>query len=371
MQRKICDAAIRKTALQYTIALKNLSDIVAQVDCLVSLAYVAWQDDWSRPVMTEMGSKDLVLQGMWHPMLEKRLGGRAKCVLNDLSMSIPCSFDEESAARCQYSESSQSCNFKGSCDLQLLDMAPTGPLSSEPRGHVCLLTGPNMGGKSTYMRTVAVCVLLAHIGSWVPAGCVEGESKEAVASFSKNGALMRKEEAGSMIRIPVVDGLFMRMGATDSQQRHISTFMNEMLEMSHILNRASSNSLVLIDELGQGTSTHDGYGVAWSIVQTLALQNKAMVVCATHLHELSEMANSFPGIVFNSHAAALVSQETGQVTLLRKIMPGPSHHSYGIAVARVANIPVEIVTDAQAIEDIFCRNNVKGSTIDVTGNIQY
>src|SRR5438105_8507499 len=184
-----------------------------------------------------------------------------------------------------------------------------------------ILTGPNMGGKSTYLRQTALLPLLAQIGSFVPA-------KDA--------------------KIPIVDRIFARVGASDNIARGQSTFMVEMQETAAILHASSSRSLVVLDEIGRGTSTFDGLSIAWAVAEYLAGNPKARpkTLFATHYHELTDLADSLPGVV-NAHVAAREWKD--DIIFLRKIVPGRSDRSYGIQVARLAGLPRSVIDRAREI----------------------
>ena len=184
-----------------------------------------------------------------------------------------------------------------------------------------ILTGPNMGGKSTYLRQTALLPLLAQAGSFVAA-------RDA--------------------RIPLVDRIFARVGASDNIARGQSTFMVEMQETANILHAASSRSLVVLDEIGRGTSTFDGLSIAWAVAEHLATNPKARpkTLFATHYHELTDLADALPGVV-NAHVAAREWKD--DIIFLRKIVPGRSDRSYGIQVARLAGLPAGVVARAKAI----------------------
>ena len=184
-----------------------------------------------------------------------------------------------------------------------------------------VLTGPNMGGKSTYLRQTALLPLLAQTGSFVPA-------KDA--------------------KIPIVDRIFARVGASDNIARGQSTFMVEMQETAAILHAATSRSLVVLDEIGRGTATFDGLSIAWAVAEYLASNPKARpkTLFATHYHELTDLADSLPGVV-NAHVAAREWKDG--IIFLRKIVPGRSDRSYGIQVARLAGLPSEVITRARHI----------------------
>ena len=184
-----------------------------------------------------------------------------------------------------------------------------------------ILTGPNMGGKSTYLRQAALVPLLAQIGSFVPA-------RDA--------------------KVPLVDRIFARVGASDNIVRGQSTFMVEMQETANILHAASPRSLVVLDEIGRGTSTFDGLSIAWAVAEYLATNHRARpkTLFATHYHELTDLADAVPGVV-NAHVAAREWKD--DIVFLRKIVPGRSDRSYGIQVARLAGLPEAVVGRAREI----------------------
>jgi DNA mismatch repair protein MutS len=184
-----------------------------------------------------------------------------------------------------------------------------------------ILTGPNMGGKSTYLRQTALIPLLTQIGSFVPA-------RDA--------------------KVPLVDRIFARVGASDNIARGQSTFMVEMQETANILYAATSRSLVVLDEIGRGTSTFDGLSIAWAVAEYLATNDRARpkTLFATHYHELTDLADAVPGVV-NAHVAAREWKD--DIVFLRKIVPGRSDRSYGIQVARLAGLPAAVVARAKEI----------------------
>jgi DNA mismatch repair protein MutS len=184
-----------------------------------------------------------------------------------------------------------------------------------------ILTGPNMGGKSTYLRQVALLCVLAQSGSFVPA-------REA--------------------KIGIVDRIYARVGASDNIARGQSTFMVEMQETAHILNGASSRSLVVLDEIGRGTATFDGLSIAWAVAEHLATNTRARpkTLFATHYHELTDLADALPGVV-NAHVTAREWKD--EIVFLHKILPGRSDRSYGIQVARLAGLPASVIARARDI----------------------
>jgi DNA mismatch repair protein MutS len=189
-----------------------------------------------------------------------------------------------------------------------------------------IITGPNMGGKSTFMRQAALIVLLARTGSFVPA---------------------------SAARIGAVDRIFTRIGASDDLTGGRSTFMVEMTETANILHNATDSSLVLLDEIGRGTSTYDGLALAWATAGYLARRTRAFTLFATHYFELTALADELPA-TFNVHLAA--TEHSGAIVFLHSVQPGPASQSYGIQVARLAGVPAAVLASArerlQALEQI-------------------
>jgi DNA mismatch repair protein MutS len=187
------------------------------------------------------------------------------------------------------------------------------------RVRLAIITGPNMAGKSTYIRQVALIVLMAQIGSFVPAASAE---------------------------IGLVDRVFTRVGANDDLSRGQSTFMVEMNETANIMNNATERSLVILDEIGRGTSTFDGLSIAWSVAEYLHDKLKSRTLFATHYHELTKLAEERGGV---SNFNVAVREWNEQIIFLRKIVPGGADKSYGIQVARLAGLPKEILDRAKDI----------------------
>jgi DNA mismatch repair protein MutS len=198
---------------------------------------------------------------------------------------------------------------------------PNDALLDRDENQILIVTGPNMGGKSTYLRQVALIAILAQMGSFVPAGAAE---------------------------LGVVDRIFTRIGATDFLNVGQSTFMVEMLETANLLNNATPRSLVLLDEIGRGTSTFDGLSIAWAVAEHLHDQEevRAKTLFATHYHELTELALTLKRIR-NFHVA--VKEWKDEVIFLRKIVAGPSDQSYGIHVAKLAGIPRAVIDRAKEV----------------------
>ncbi len=205
--------------------------------------------------------------------------------------------------------------------LETLDetYVPNDTLLDAPSHQLLIFTGPNMAGKSTHMRQVGLIVLMAQMGSFVPA-------REAV--------------------IGVVDQIFTRVGAQDNLNRGMSTFMMEMTEMAHILRHATSRSLLILDEIGRGTSTFDGMSIAWAIAEYVHSRLAARTLFATHYHELTRLSDTHKGI---GNFQALVREWNDEIIFLRKIVEGGADKSYGIQVARLAGLPSEIIERAKGL----------------------
>jgi DNA mismatch repair protein MutS len=185
--------------------------------------------------------------------------------------------------------------------------------------NILLLTGPNMGGKSTYLRQTALTVILAQMGSFVPARSV---------------------------KLSLVDRVFTRIGASDNLARGRSTFMVEMTETAAILHTATARSLILLDEVGRGTSTYDGLAIAWAAVEYLHARVRAKTLFATHYFELTELADQLSGVK-NFHVS--VKEAASGIVFLRKVEPGAADRSYGIEVAKLAGLPTEVVQRAREV----------------------
>jgi len=182
-----------------------------------------------------------------------------------------------------------------------------------------IITGPNMAGKSTFMRQVALITLMAHIGSFVPASSAE---------------------------IPIVDKIFTRVGASDDLAFNQSTFMVEMVEVANILNNATPNSLIILDEVGRGTSTFDGLSIAWAVMEYVSNKVGAKTLFATHYHELTDLEGRVEGV---KNYRVTVKEFNGSVVFLHKIVRGGTNKSFGIEVASLAGVPTEVCDRAREI----------------------
>jgi DNA mismatch repair protein MutS len=184
---------------------------------------------------------------------------------------------------------------------------------------LAIITGPNMGGKSTYLRQAALIAILAQMGSWVPA----------------ESALL-----------PIVDRIFTRIGASDNLARGRSTFMVEMTETAVILNTATPRSFIILDEIGRGTATYDGLSLAWAVVEYISASTRAKTLFATHYHELTELAEQLDGV---RNLQVSVKEAADRIIFLHKIEPGKANRSYGIEVARLAGLPAGVIDRAREI----------------------
>jgi DNA mismatch repair protein MutS len=311
MEGKILGAEERSVKLEYELfqrvreevlgqlpKIQQTAAALAQLDVLASFAETARLHSYCRPVVADEGV--LQIREGRHPVLEQNLADE-RFVPNDAGLSG--------------SSERQSAPISQAEDQSRLTSAAT--VGASPQ--IALITGPNMAGKSTYIRQVALITLLAHTGSFVPAA-----------------------EA----RIDLVDRIFTRIGASDDLTRGQSTFMVEMTETANILNNATPRSLIVLDEIGRGTSTFDGLSLAWSIIEHLHNQVGAKTLFATHYHELTELAQRLPRLK-NFNVA--VREWRDQIVFLRKIVEGGTDKSYGIHVARLAGVPKEVLERAKVI----------------------
>jgi DNA mismatch repair protein MutS len=340
MEGKILGAEERSMKLEYELfqrvreeVLGRLPEILqsaaalAQLDVLASFAETARLFGHCRPQVGNEGT--IFIHDGRHPVLEQNLA-EERFVPNDTGLMSVASFGVPPSGG-PADGATQAMPPKGGT-LNTIGAAPASgtarsdaeiqaavPEAGAPFPQIALITGPNMAGKSTYIRQVALLTLLAHTGAFVPA-------------------------AGA--RIDLVDRIFSRIGASDDLARGQSTFMVEMSETANILNNATPRSLIILDEVGRGTSTFDGLSLAWSIVEHLHNQVGAKTLFATHYHELTELAARLPRIK-NFNVA--VREWNDQIVFLRKIVEGGTDKSYGIHVARLAGVPKEVLERAKQI----------------------
>lgn len=266
---------IRNEVENHIDRLKTTAKIIAELDCISNLAFVALENDFIKPEINEDG--ETKIENGRHPVVEK---------------VIP----------------------KG-------EFIPNDTIINKDDNQLLIITGPNMAGKSTYMRQVAIITLMCQIGSFVPA---------------------------SKANISIVDKIFTRIGASDDLAGGKSTFMVEMWEVSNILKNATENSLVLLDEVGRGTSTYDGLSIAWSVIEYIC-KNKNLrckTLFATHYHELTKLEGEIHGV---RNYSVAVKEVDNNIIFLRKIIEGGADQSYGIEVAKLAGIPDEVINRAKEI----------------------
>jgi DNA mismatch repair protein MutS len=253
--------------------LQSLAKTIAEIDCLQSLATIAEKYGYVRPILTK-NSREVKIKRSRHAVVEAIMGAQ-EYVPNDIELS---------------------------------EMT-----------NIQLITGPNMSGKSTYMRQFALTVIMAQIGSFVPAESVE---------------------------LPIFDAIFTRIGASDNLISGESTFMVEMSEANHAIQNATNRSLIIFDELGRGTATYDGMALAQAIIEHVHDKIGAKTLFATHYHELTDLETELKNLT-NVHVTTL--EEAGNVTFLHKITAGPADKSYGIHVAKIAGLPKDLLERADLI----------------------
>lgn len=280
---------LKNYSKEYVTKIREVAECIAKIDVLTSLATVAIENNYTKPIVDE--SSDFLIKNGRHPVLEKILPLGAY-VSNDLELA-----------------------YKSADKVQFM-----------------ILTGPNMAGKSTYMRQNALIAILAQIGAFVP------------ADYAKIG---------------IVDKVFTRVGASDDLTLGQSTFMVEMIETAYILNSASEKSLILLDEIGRGTSTYDGVAIAWAVAEFIATKVNARCIFATHYHELNVMTNNYPQI---KNFRITISEENGEIEFLRKIVQGGASKSYGIQVAKMAGLPSSVIGRSQDLMNKMQKDSSNLST---------
>jgi DNA mismatch repair protein MutS len=298
-------AGLRSDVAAEAKRIRQTALALAEVDVLGSMAHLAALRNYCRPKFENDAGDGLrshagdleIIEGR-HPVIELQelAAGSDRFIPNDLfldSSSPPDATDSITA--------------------------PNSTLKKSGSQNIVVLTGPNMGGKSTYLRQAALIVIMAQMGSFVPARAV---------------------------RMGIVDRVFTRIGASDNVARGRSTFMVEMTETAAILHTATARSLILLDEVGRGTSTYDGLAIAWAAVEYLHARVHAKTLFATHYFELTELAEQLNGVK-NYHVS--VKETGGNVAFLRRVEPGAADRSYGIEVAKLAGLPNEVVIRAREV----------------------
>ena len=282
--------------IQYVQIVQENAQIIAKIDCLLAFSVLAIDNNYVRPIMDE--STDLEIKNGRHPVIEKQLPIDQTYIANDVVLN-------------------------------------------RNQQQIIMITGPNMSGKSAILRQTALIVLLAQMGSYVPA---------------------------QNAKIGIVDKIFTRVGASDNISMGESTFMVEMNETASILNNVSERSLILLDEIGRGTSTYDGISIAWAISEFLHEHpTKAKTLFATHYHELNEMTTTFERIKnFN----VSVKELKDNIIFLRKLVSGGSNHSFGIHVAKLAGMPNMVIHRANKILEKLEKNNKNSEVKDVLKQTQ-
>ena len=283
-----CD--FKDYAKEFVSKIRILADCIAKLDVLNSFAITALENNYVRPIVDD--SLDFILKNGRHPVLELILP-LGEYVSNDLELCA----------------------------------------NSYDKTQFMILTGPNMAGKSTFMRQNALIALMAQIGSYVPA-----------------------DEA----RIGIIDKIFTRVGASDDLTLGQSTFMVEMVETAYILNSATEKSLILLDEIGRGTSTYDGVAIAWAVAEYIVTKIKARCIFATHYHELNVMTQTYPQI---KNYRITITEKDGDIIFLRKIVQGGASKSYGIQVAKMAGLPKEVLDKSSELMIKLQKNHSKNISV--------
>ncbi|MDP9055356.1 MAG: DNA mismatch repair protein MutS [Acidobacteriota bacterium] len=284
IEKRIFTEVRQKTADQ-SQRIRATAAAIAELDVAAALAQVASENRYSRPRFSDSG--EMRIDAGRHPVIEKLAGEEAgRFIPNDLYLN-------------------------------------------DEADRIAIITGPNMGGKSTYLRQAALIAIMAQMGSWVPA----------------DAALL-----------PVIDRIFTRIGASDNLARGRSTFMVEMTETAVILNTATPRSFIILDEIGRGTATYDGLSLAWAVVEHVCAATRAKTLFATHYHELTELAEQLEGV---RNLRVAVKEAGDRIVFLRKVEPGKADRSYGIEVARLAGLPAGVIDRAR---EVLARLAIEGDS---------
>ncbi|HLH19030.1 MAG TPA: DNA mismatch repair protein MutS [Bryobacteraceae bacterium] len=286
-------AEVRQRTAAQAQRIRATAAAIAELDVTAALAQTAAENRYQRPSFSETGEMR-ILAGR-HPVIERLAGQEAaRFIPNDVFLN-------------------------DSSDL------------------IAIITGPNMGGKSTYLRQAALISILAQMGSFVPADSAT---------------------------LPIVDRIFTRIGASDNLARGRSTFMVEMTETAVILNTATPRSFIVLDEIGRGTATYDGLALAWAVVEHIHSHTRAKTLFATHYHELTELAEQLPGV---RNLQVSVKEAGGNIIFLRKVEPGKADRSYGIEVARLAGLPLGVIERAREVLHLHERTEHEITAAPVAG----
>ncbi|KPU28144.1 DNA mismatch repair protein MutS [Caloranaerobacter sp. TR13] len=285
---------IRETIKDQIKRIQESAKIIAILDVLCAFAITAYKNNYTKPKLNLDGI--IQIKNGRHPVVEKMLG-EGLFIPNDTFLD-------------------------------------------NDKNRIAIITGPNMAGKSTYMRQVALITLMAHIGSFVPA-----------------------DDAN----IGIVDRIFTRVGASDNLSQGQSTFMVEMSEVANILNNGTANSLIILDEIGRGTSTFDGLSIAWAVIEYISDKIEAKTLFATHYHELSELEGKIEGV---NNFRILVKEKGDDIIFLRKIGKGSADKSYGIQVAKLAGVPLDVIKRAKEILRRLEETDINNTALTIDENIE-
>ena len=272
--------------LQYGQCITDIADYLSEIDLTIALSELARNESWVKPTVDE--SRNFEISGGRHPVVEHALKKEGKAFISN-----ECTLND---------------------------------------GKICLLTGPNMSGKSTFLRQNAIIVLLAQIGSFVPAASA---------------------------KLGIVSQLFSRVGASDDLARGRSTFMVEMVETASILNQADENSFVILDEIGRGTATYDGLSIAWATLEHLHNVNKARALFATHYHELTHLSVEMDRL---ENCTVSVKEWEGEVVFLHEVIRGAADRSYGVQVAKLAGLPETVIKRSKLILEKLEKGHYQGQS---------
>jgi DNA mismatch repair protein MutS len=285
---------LKSAILESAALITQTARALAEIDLATSLAHLARSQDWCKPVVDN--SRAFKIIGGRHPVVEKALRDQSgqPFIAND-------------------------------CDLSAVEKA-----------NIWLLTGPNMAGKSTFLRQNALIALLAQMGSYVPA---------------------------TSAHIGMISQLFSRVGASDDLARGRSTFMVEMVETAAILNQADDHALVILDEIGRGTATYDGLSIAWATLEHLHDVNKSRALFATHYHEMTALSGKLEGV---DNATVAVKEFDGDVVFLHEVHKGAADRSYGVQVAKLAGLPDAVIARARVVLEALEKGEREGGATQKT-----